>query len=135
MRKLFGTLSQYSVYRSGWMLLQCFKRLDIVADTYRTNSIKSGEKNTRGSSQRVIIAYSKLKLTHDFFEFLKNGENKTCVIEIVSELLRINFSKVLVKLRYSVVYISQKDVTYCITENRVTINENYHRIKNRRTLK
>ena len=123
MRKLFGTLSQYSVYRRGWILLRCFKRLDIVADTYRTNSIKSVEKNTRGLSQIVIIAYSKSKLTHDFFEFLKNGENKSCVIEIVSELLRINFSKVLVKLRYSVVYISQKDVTYCITENGVTINE------------
>ena len=33
-----------------------FKRLDIVADTYRENSIKGGERSTRGSSQKVIIA-------------------------------------------------------------------------------
>ena len=58
-----------------------------------------------------------------FFEFLKNGENKTRVTEIVSEVLRNNFSKVLAKLRCSIVYISQEDVTYCITETGVTINE------------
>ena len=38
-------------------LPKCFKRLDIVADTYRTYSIKGGEKNTRGSRQRVIYHY------------------------------------------------------------------------------
>ena len=57
-----------------------FNRLDIVVDTYRTNSIKGGERNTR-------------------------------VTEIVSEVLRNNFSKVLAKLRYSMVHISQEDVS------------------------
>ena len=58
-----------------------------------------------------------------FFEFLKNGENNTRVTEIVSEVLRNNFSKVLAKLRCSIVYISQEHVTYYITETGVTINE------------
>ena len=74
-----------------------FKRLDIVIDTYRTNLIKGGEIITHGSSQRVIIESSKSSLPHDSFKFLKNGENKTRVIEIESEVLRNNFSKVLAK--------------------------------------
>ena len=100
-----------------------FKWLDIFADIYRANSIKDGEKNTSGSSQRVIIASSKSRLTHDVFELLKNGEKKTRVTEIVSEVLRNNFSNALVKLRSSMVYISQEDVTYCIAETGATINQ------------
>ena len=97
--------------------------MDILADTYRTNSIKDGERNSRGSSQRIIIASSKSRLPHDLFEFLKKEENRTRVREIISEVLRNNFSKVLAKIEMFNSVYSTRDVTYCITETGVTINE------------
>ena len=100
-----------------------FKRVDIVVDTYRTNLIKGEEIISRVSSHRVITESSKSSLPHDSFKFFKNGENKTRVTEIESEVLRNNFSKVLAKWRCSIVYISQEDANYCITETGVTINE------------
>ncbi|KAG1711251.1 hypothetical protein GQR58_002553 [Nymphon striatum] len=99
------------------------KRLDIVADTYRKNSIKGGERNARGSSQKVIIASSKSRLPRDFSAFMRNGENKTRLIEIISEVLRNNFKKVLAMLRCPTICISQEDVTYCVTESGVTVKE------------
>ena len=48
-----------------------FKRLDIVADTYLENSIKGGERSTRGSSQKVIIASCKSRFPRDFSVFMK----------------------------------------------------------------
>ena len=85
-----------------------FKWLDILADTYRTNSIKDGERNSLGSSQRIIITSSKSRLPHDFFEFLKNEENRTHVREITSEVLRNKFSKVLAKIEtFNSVYFTR----------------------------
>ena len=87
-----------------------FQRYDIVADTYRSNSIKGGERNERRSSQRVTIASTKSKLPQDFSTFMKNGENKTRLIEVISEVLRNNFHKVLTELKCSVIYCSQEDI-------------------------
>ena len=53
----------------------------------------------------------------------KMEKTKTRVTEIESKVLRNNFSKVLAKWRCSIVYISQEDANYCITETGVTINE------------
>ena len=100
-----------------------FKRLDIVADTYRKNSIKGGEGSTRRSSQKVIIPSCKSRIPHDFSVLMKNGENKTRLIEILPEVLRDNFAKVLTTLRCSTMFILQEDVTYCLTESVVTVKE------------
>ena len=98
-----------------------FQRYDIVADTYRSNSIKGGERNERGSSQRVTIASTKSKLPRDFPTFMKNGENKTRLIEVISEVLRNNFHKVLTELKCLVIYFSQEDITYYLKGTRVSI--------------
>ena len=104
-------------------LPRVFKRLDIVADTYRENSIKGGERSTRGSSQKFIIASCKSRLPRDFSVFMKNGKNKTWLIEILSEVLRDNFAKVLTSLRCSTMFISQEDVTYCLTESGIAVKK------------
>ena len=98
-----------------------FQRYDIAADTNRSNSIKGGERNERGSSQRVTIASTKSKLPRDFPTFMKNGENKTRLIEVISEVLRNNFHKVLTELKCSVIYFSQEDITYCLKGTGVSI--------------
>ena len=98
-----------------------FQRYDIVADTYGSNSIKGGDRNQRGSSQRVTIASTKSKLPRDFPTFMKNGENKTRLIEVISEVLRNNFHKVLTELKCLVIYFSQEDITYYLKGTRVSI--------------
>ena len=45
---------------------------------------------------------------------MKNGEIKTRLIEVISEVLRSNFHKVLIELKCSVIYFSQEDITYCL---------------------
>ena len=100
-----------------------FKRLYIVADTYGENSIKGGERKTRGSSQKVINASYKSRLPRDFSVFMRNGENKTRLIEILFEVLRDNFAKVLTTLLCSTMFISQEDVTYYLTKSGVTVKE------------
>ena len=113
MTNLPETYEDFSWHFIG-TLLKGFQRCDIVADTYRSNSIKGGERNESGSSQRVTIASTKSKLPHDFPTFMKNGEKKTRLIEVISEVLPSNFHKVFIELKCSVIYFSQEDITYCL---------------------
>ena len=110
-----------------WKLISAlpkgYKRIDLVADTYKNLSIKSGERSSRGSSSKVIITSAKAKLPPDFNRFMTNGENKTRLIELFSEELRKNSSKCLQILKSSVIYISQENITYQITENGVEVAE------------
>ena len=100
-----------------------YRRLDIVADTYRNQSIKDAERSARGSSQKVIIGSSKSKIPRDFSNFMRNKDNKTRLVEIISEVMRNNYASVLAKLRCSVINISQEDVTYCLKRSGVSIHE------------
>ena len=54
---------------------------------------------------------------------MKNGENKSRLIEILSGVSRDNFAKVLTTLGCSTMFISLEDVTYCITESGVTVKK------------
>ena len=98
------------------MLPKKFDRVDIVADTYREKSIKCGEITKRGSSSKVIIGSCKSKVPRDFASFMKNGENKTRFIEIISEVIVDNRVKAIKLLQTEVIYISRYHETICITE-------------------
>eukprot|EP00794_Sanderia_malayensis_P014842 gene14842-biopygen11931 len=67
-----------------------FFRVDIVADTYRPISLKAGERNKRGSSEKIIIKSPKSKIPRNFSEFLKNGKNKQRLIELMLETVKDN---------------------------------------------
>ena len=92
------------------------KRVDIVADTYRGNLIKSGERLKRGCSSKVIIGSCKSKIPTVFSKFMQNGENKTRLIEIISEVIIDNKEKALKMLQTEAIYISKDQQTICITE-------------------
>jgi len=122
MTNLPGTYEEF-VWNFVSTIPKGFKRVDIVADTYRENSIKGGERNTRGSTQKVLIASPKSSLPRDFSAFMRNGENKTRLIEVISEVLRNQFLKVLEKLQCPMVVLSQENVTYCIRASGVVVKE------------
>ena len=61
-----------------------FKQLDIDTDTCRENSIKGGQRSTRSSIQKVLIALCKSRLPRDF---CLHEEDKTRLIEILSVVM------------------------------------------------
>ena len=77
------------------MLPVGYKRIDIVADTYRERSLNDPERPKRSIANKVIVQSSSSKIPLNFSEFLKNGENKTRLIEIIKDVIVINKSDVL----------------------------------------
>ena len=76
-----------------------YKRVDIIADTYRTDSIKEPERIGRGCAEKVLVRSSSSHLPRNFEEFLKNGDNKSRMIEIFKEVLVNWREEVLIKLQ------------------------------------
>ena len=69
----------------------------------------------------MTIASAKSNDPRHFSAFMKNGEIKTRLIEVVSEVLCNNFHRVLTELKCRIVYFSQEDITYKLTNNWVSI--------------
>ena len=57
-----------------------YRRIDIVADTYRKGSIKSAVRAKRGTSTKVILGSVKSKVLRDSIKFMMNDENKVALI-------------------------------------------------------
>ena len=72
------------------MLPYGYKRVDIVVDTYQDISFKSTERSKRGSARKIIIRSEKSKIPRNFNEFLKNGENKARMIELIVKVIKQN---------------------------------------------
>jgi len=100
-----------------------YNRIDIAADTYRSNSIKGAKRNERGKDQKVMIASKESIFPYNFGDFMRNGENKTKLVELMSEVTRSNYQRVLQTTNCLKVYFSQEGVTYCLSRTGVTISE------------
>ena len=57
------------------------------------NSIKSGEREKRGSSLKMIIKSKKSRLPRDFNAFLRSGDNKARMIDLLLETITYDFKK------------------------------------------
>ena len=86
-----------------------YPRVDIVADTYKKRSIKSGERSKRGCSDRIIVQSAQSKVPRNFTDFLMNGENKWRLIELMLETVEKNRLKVLNVLRCTELYFSTEN--------------------------
>ena len=64
-----------------------YNRIDFVADTYRNASIKTAERNKRGTNSNINIKSVKSRIPQDFNSFLLNGDNKTQLINIVFDYI------------------------------------------------
>ena len=96
-----------------WKLLTSFskgfQRVDIVADTYKNVSIKAGERESRGRSDKVNIKSTKSMVPKDFQVFLRNGENKNKHIDLLRETISSSSDRALVILQTLVKYFSKED--------------------------
>ena len=93
-----------------------YKPIDIVADTYRENSLKNNERNLRGISDKVMISSSSSKIPRNFTDFLKNGDNKTRLIELIKDELVKNSKEILSKLSCEIIYFSMDNICVKISE-------------------
>ena len=53
-----------------------YKRVDLVANSYRQVSIKGATRGERGTSKIVILKSAKSKIPSDIKQFLGDGDNK-----------------------------------------------------------
>ena len=59
-----------------------------LADTYRSSSIKSGERMKRGSSSKILIKSVKCKTPRNITNFFSNNENKTRLITLTFDYIK-----------------------------------------------
>ena len=60
--------------------------------SYFEKSVKAAEWNNRGSSDRLVVRSSKMRIPSDFQKFLNNNNNKERLFEIIEELSHNNTS-------------------------------------------
>ena len=102
-----------------------FRRVDLVADTYRDISIKSEERENRNSSSKIIIGSIKSKIPKDVEKFLSNNENKTQLIQLIFRYIQQNFSAVLVKLATEMIFLSRDNECFRITSRSYVTNRSF----------
>jgi len=91
------------------LILKSFKRIDIVADTYRDTSIKSSERNKHGES-------AKKKLPADMAKFMLNNDIKSSLIEIVVDYISSHKESLLRKLNAQIIFFSTYGETRLFTD-------------------
>ena len=67
-----------------------YNRVDIIADTYRNDSIKNAERNLRGTSSKIVVKSVKSKIPRNFSSFMMNNENKTQLTKIIFDFIMHN---------------------------------------------
>ena len=111
-----------------WKLLSSFpkgfQRVDIVADTYRNVSIKAGEREIRRRNDKVIIKSTNSKVPKDFQAFLRKGENKNRLTDLLCGTVSSSSNRALPILPTSVIYFSKEDSCVRVNASQVTaVNE------------
>lgn len=97
-----------------------YRRVDIVADAYLPQSIKSVERDRRGTALKIIVRSAQSKLPRDFTAFLSNGENKTRLIDLILSVLVSKRESILGSLKSEVVYFSSYQKCTLVTKEDTT---------------
>ena len=69
-------------------LPKSYSRVDLVADCYRDFTIKAGERETCGSSEKIFIKSWKPMLPRDMGNFYSNGEKKNQLINLTFNFMK-----------------------------------------------
>ena len=120
-RSLVGTMSTIRdlAHRILAMVPSQYRHVYIACDTYKGISIKGGERQARGMSERYLITTPDMKVPHNFTNFLQNGENKTMLFDLIQRAIEEGKSKLQVKT----VFFSNENNCTKVTEDKVAIEE------------
>eukprot|EP00794_Sanderia_malayensis_P002237 gene2237-2552_t len=64
---------------------QQYVNVYVACDTYLENSIKSRERAARGAGERYVLRTPDMKVPADFVTFLKNGDNKKMLFNLIQQ--------------------------------------------------
>ena len=64
-----------------------YEGVDLVANAYSLVSIKTAERNERGSSSKMSIKSVKYKILRDYSLFMQNSKNKSRLIDIIFDFI------------------------------------------------
>ena len=92
----------------------------IVCDTYKDNSIKGGERQVRGVSERYVLTSPDMNVPYDFTSFLRNGENKEMMFNLVQKVVEEGHDQLFGKT----VYFSNKFECTKISKDEVAVVAN-----------
>ena len=81
------------------------KRVEIAANTYQEFLIKNIELENRGESSKVLVKSLQSDIARNFQSFLLNGDNKTRMMELISEYIDTHKAKVFNILRTNKIMI------------------------------
>ena len=95
-----------------------YERVDLVADCLV--SIKTAERNKRGSSSKVSIKSAKSNIPCDFSSFMQNNVNKSRLIDIIFDFIIDNRIRYLQIVEASKMLLSRDGNCDEITESSVT---------------
>ena len=120
-RSLVGTMSTIRdlAHRILAMVPSQYRHVYIACDTYKGISIKGGERQARGMSERYLITTPDMKVPHNFTNFLQNGENKTMLFDLIQRAIEEGKSK----LQGKTVFFSNENNCTKVTEDKVAIEE------------
>ena len=90
-----------------------FSTIYVACDTYRSVSIKSSERKSRGDGEKLLIRSAKVRIPQDFQKFLSNGANKERLFELIENSWVENREK----LSYRVVFFARSDKCRKVTED------------------
>ena len=105
------------------MIPKGYERIDIVADTYHEQSLKNPERLKRGTLSRVMVQSALSKMPRNIKDFLKNGENKSRLIELIQDVLIENKEEILGMLKCQEIMFSMDKVCRRITRTSVSLVE------------
>ena len=99
-----------------------YKRVDLVADSYRQVSTKGSTRNERGEGtpKKILLKSVKSRTPPDFKQFLAHGDNKSTMLDLIFEYMENNKVKVLNTLKASDLYLSKENSCRHITLSSVT---------------
>ena len=97
-----------------------YKRVDIVAGSY-LKSIKTYERDRRGTAPILIVKSVHSRLPADFKRFLSNGQNKTRMIELTLEILKTRKEQILNNMKSKEVFFSTYNECLHVTKDDVLV--------------
>ena len=115
-----GTIRQLA-WKIVDMIPKQFKYIYLVCDTYGSaSSIKNAERTARGTGRRYIIKSPDMKVPYEFSDFLRNGDNKAMLLNLIEQALIEDSTKLIDR---TIFYSNKDDCTRISTNNSCIIAE------------
>ena len=120
-RSLVGTMNTIRdlASRIVAMVPSQYRHVFIACDTYKDASIKGGERQARGVSERYVITSPDMKVPYNFTSFLQNGDNKAMLFNLIQRAIEEDKSK----LRGKTIFFSNEYHCTKVSEDEVVVAE------------